>query len=70
MEPLTIEGTVEHGQIRLKDPIRLPDNTKVDVIIAENRGRRTVRVSPRLAHPDQAEHFRLEVVEDAADAKL
>jgi hypothetical protein len=70
MEPLTIEGTVEHGQIRLEEPIDLPENTKVSVVVAENQGRRTVRVSPRLAHPDQAEHFRLEVIEDAPDAKL
>ena len=71
MDPLAIEGFVEQGQIKLKDELRLPDRTKVYVIVPETPEQKTGRVvSPRLAHPHQASDFRLEVLEDGADASL
>ena len=33
MNVVTIEGVVEHGQIRLNSDIQLPDNTKVYVVV-------------------------------------
>ena len=46
----TIEGIVENGQIRLLDNIRLPENTRVHVVLAESDAARPSRVySPRLA---------------------
>ena len=70
MGPLTIEGTVEHGQIRLKDQVHLPDNTKVYVVVPEGVEQRPLHFSPRLVHPEQAKHFVLEVIEDEPDAQL
>jgi len=32
---LTLEGVVEHGQLKLTTPIPLPDHTKVSVVISE-----------------------------------
>ena len=70
MGQLTFEGIVEHGQIRLKDEVRLPEKTKVYVIVPES-GSRPVRFpSPRLVHPEQASHFVLEMVEDDPNAGL
>lgn len=71
MGPLTIEGIVEHGQIMLKDQLHLPDKTKVYVIVPEMQEQPAGRiVSPRLARPEQASDFRLEVAEDGTDASL
>jgi hypothetical protein len=64
MSVTTIEGVVEHGQIRLKDNVSLPENTKVYVTIAEPNQAPVARIStPRLAHPQQAKDFRKQIVE-------
>lgn len=71
MTIVTIEGVVEHGQIRLKSDIQLPDNTKVYVVVPGMQIQQIARVaSPRLAHPEQAADFKLEVVEEPADASV
>ena len=63
MSVVTIEGVVEHGQIRLKSDLRLPDNTKVYVVVPGMQVQQIAHVaSPRLAHPEQAADFKLEVV--------
>jgi hypothetical protein len=65
----TFEGIVENGQIRLKGDIRLPDSAKVYVLVPDMPVRPVARVfSPRLAHPEDAADFKLEVSEAAADA--
>jgi hypothetical protein len=65
------EGIVENGQIRLIDNIRLPDKTKVYVVIPARRGEKAVRIfSPRLAHPEQAADFRMRVTEESADDRV
>ena len=65
----TIEGIVENGQIRLLENIRLPENTRVYVVIAENKASRPSYVySPRLAHPEQAGDFVKQVFEVSTDA--
>jgi hypothetical protein len=68
MPVLTLEGVVEHGQLKLTTPIPLPNHTKVSVVISELSQKLRARLSsPRLAHPEQAEEFRMEVIEDLDD---
>ena len=35
MSVFTIEGIVNHGQIKLNGDVRLPDNTKVYVVVPD-----------------------------------
>jgi len=71
MSVATFEGVVENGQIRLEADIRLPDKTKVYVIVPETKIEQVAKIfSPRLAHPEQASEFMLEVLEESSDAKL
>ncbi|MGN6368381.1 MAG: antitoxin family protein [Phycisphaerae bacterium] len=65
----TVEGIVENGAIRLRDPIELPDNTRVFVIIPDATPPAQIR-TPRLANPQQAADFRKQVLELPRDAKL
>jgi hypothetical protein len=68
---VTYEGIVDHGQIRLKTPVRLPDKTKVYIIVPEIQIEPIARIaSPRLVHPEQAADFKLEVIEEASNASL
>jgi len=67
----TFEGFVEHGQIRLPDNLKLPENTKVYVLIPDVKPMPMARViSPRLVHPEQARDFAKQVIEVSADASL
>jgi len=71
MSVVTLEGIVEHGQIRLTGDVRLPDNTKVYVVVPGMEIERVARIaSPRLAHPEQAADFTMEIVEEATDASV
>jgi hypothetical protein len=64
MSVFTIEGVVEKGVVRLKDGVRLPDHTKVLVVVPGIEAEPAARImSPRLAHPEQASDFVLEVLE-------
>jgi hypothetical protein len=61
----TFEGTVENGQIRLRDNVTLPDKVRVYVIVPEMLSERPARAwSPRLAHPEQAKEFIKVVLEE------
>jgi hypothetical protein len=65
MPVITLEGVVEHGQIKLAAPVPLPDNTRVSVMVSDLRHEPLAHlVSPRLAHPEQAAEFQMEVSED------
>jgi hypothetical protein len=65
----TYEGVVEKGKIRLKTRVRLPENARVYVVIAENERKKTAHVvSPRLVHRKQAADFKMTVSEDNANA--
>ncbi|MCX6038636.1 MAG: hypothetical protein NTW99_12245 [Chloroflexi bacterium] len=67
----TYEGVVEKGQIRIKDSVHLPDNTKVYVVVPETKAKKSARVmSPRLVHHKQVADFRMEVSEDNSNASL
>ena len=75
MSVVTFEGIVEHGQIRLKDDVRLPEKAQVYVIVPDiqfnlhiEQGARVY--SPRLAHPEQAADFKMQVIEGVPDASL
>jgi len=65
------EGIVQNGAIRLRGDVRLPENTRVLVVIPDfESGPRAHVLSPRLVHPEQASDFAKEVIEVAPDAKL
>ncbi|HEY4689082.1 MAG TPA: hypothetical protein VIK33_07200 [Anaerolineae bacterium] len=71
MSVVTLEGIVEHNQIRLLDNVQLPDNTKVYVIVPGIEIERAAHVySPRLALREQASDFKMENVEGPADADV
>lgn len=68
---LTLEGVVEKGQVRLSSNVRLPDKTRVYVIVPGVLVQKVAHMSsPRLADRAQAGDFTLEVVEKRADAGL
>ena len=60
-----LEGVVEDGQIKINADVRLPDGTKVYMIIPDVELENNVLHlrSPHLAHPEQAADFEMEVVE-------
>jgi hypothetical protein len=67
----TFEGKVENGQIRLPDDVRLPENTKVYVVLSESGNAKHVRVhSPRLKYPAQSADFAKQIVEVRPNAEL
>ncbi len=65
------EGVVENGQIRLRDNVTLPENTRVYIVIPDVEVVPQAHVySPRLAHPEQAADFAKQIIEVSADAGL
>jgi len=67
----TFEGVVENGQIRLPATVRLPERTKVYVIVPDVEVQPVAYIgSPRLVHPEQAADFQKEVLEEPPDADL
>jgi hypothetical protein len=63
----TFEGIVENGQIRLPENVRLPERTKVFVVIpnlAQPSANRLM--SPRLVHSEQAQDFQMTVLPNAS----
>ena len=69
MKIATYEATVENGQIKLSEPVRLPERAKVYVVVpgVEEAPRFHV-ASPRLARPEQAVDFVKEVTREPRDA--
>jgi hypothetical protein len=68
MSLAAFEGVVENGQIKLDEGVRLPEKARVFVLIPglEVVGRGRI-VSPRLAHPEQAADFAMEVTRIASN---
>lgn len=67
----TFEGVVENGQIRLPAAVRLPERTRVYVVIPDVEVQSVAYIgSPRLVHPEQAADFQKEVLEEPSDADL
>jgi hypothetical protein len=67
MKVIAYEGVVENGCVRVPNDVSLPENAKVYVIVPgvyEIESQRVVHVrSPRLAHPEQAKDFTMEVTD-------
>ncbi len=65
MGVVTLEGIVEQGQIKITSGVSLPERTKVYIVVPDSGiVNRTVNLhSPRLARPEQATEFGMEVVE-------
>jgi len=65
------EGVVENGQIRLPTSARLPEKTRVYILVPDVEARPIAYIgSPRLVHPEQAADFEKEVTVDTQDASL
>jgi hypothetical protein len=65
MNVTTFEGVVENGQIRVPTNFRLPDKTRVYVVVPNVEVKPVAHItSPRLVHPEQIQDFEKEVVED------
>ena len=68
---ISFEGTVENGQIRVPEHVKLPDHAKVYVVIPDYETAPQARVyTPRLAHLEEAADFAKEDIELPADAEL
>lgn len=71
MSVITFEGIVENGRIRLREPLTLPDQTKVYVVVPDVQAPPKPRIaSPRLADPARAGEFAKQVSEVPPDANL
>ena len=69
MKIATYEAMVENGQIKLSEPVRLPESAKVYVVVpGVEEGPRIHVASPRLARPEQAADFVKEVTPGPRDA--
>lgn len=67
MQITTIEGIVKNGQIHLTEDVKLPEATKVYVVVP-NLEKRTARImSPRLVNKADAKRFVKTVEEDVDD---
>ncbi len=72
MSVVTYEAELEDGTIKLPAGVRLPRQGKVYVVVPDGeQSAHAVRiVSPRLARREDAQAFRMEVVEEPSDAGL
>jgi len=67
----TYEGVVENGHVTLPADADIPEKTRVYVLVPDLEQKKTLYVaSPRLAHPEQAKDFEMQVIEDTTDAGL
>ena len=67
----TYEAVYETGVIKLLEPIRLPERTRVLVVVPDSTETRIHRIaSPRLANPAQTQEFDKVVIEELHDAAI
>lgn len=68
----TYKGIIENGRVTLPPNADIPDKTHVYVLVPDSEMQPTFRVmSPRLAHPEQAKDFEMQVIEDnTSDASV
>lgn len=67
----TYEGIIENGRVTLPPDTGIPDNTRVYVLVPDAETQPNLYVaSPRLAHPEQAKDFEMQVSEDTVDASV
>lgn len=76
MSVLALEGIVEaEGLIRITTAINLPQRTKVYILVPDvplevGEDKPAYIYSPRLAHPERASHYIMEIIEEPKDASL
>lgn len=59
---ITFEGIVEQGEIRLKNNVRLPENTRVFVVVPDVQVDKFAHIfTPHLARREDATDFKMEV---------
>ena len=67
----TYEAVYVDGIIRLPADVRLPERTKVYVVVPNEIAKPTYKISsPHLVHSEQATDFVKELVEEGLDAEL
>ena len=70
MQDTTIEGIVKNGQIVLSKDIKLPEMTKVYVVVPKAESKRIPQImSPHFVNKDDAKRF-VKTVEDDVDDDL
>lgn len=70
MNANSYEATIVNGQIRLPEHVRLPENSKVLVVIPVDGSTPVARLAtPTLVHPEQMDEFRM-TLGKAQDADL
>jgi hypothetical protein len=71
MKVTAYEATVVNGQVRLPESVRLPENATVYVVLPDPGEKTVIRAgSPRLAQPERAADFTMEVTEESPGAGL
>lgn len=73
MTVTTYEGVVEKGKIRLKAGVKLPENAKVYVIVADLKldEKKVIRMlTPRLVNRQQAADFKMQVTKVKPSARI
>ena len=73
MTLVTYEGVVQKGKIRLKAGVKLPENAKVYVVVADLQldDKKVIRMlTPRLADRKQAADFKMTMTKVKPNAKI
>jgi len=71
MRITSFEATVENGQIKLPETVRLPEHARVYVLVPGIEEAPSFHVgSPRLARPEEAADFVKDVSQEPTDASL
>lgn len=63
MQVITIQGIVKNGQILLSEDVKLPEMTKVYVVVPNLEKRMAKIMSPRLVDKSRLKDFEREVIE-------
>jgi hypothetical protein len=61
MSVVALEGIVDGGVVRPRQPITLANGTRVYIIVPEAEAQQPRIESPRLVHPEQQADFGMEV---------
>ena len=73
MTVITYEGVVEKGKIRLQAGVKLPENARVYVVVADLQldDKKAIRMlTPRLANRKQAADFKMTMTKVKPNAKI
>lgn len=67
----TYEGVIENGFVKLPESARIPDKTRVYVLVPGDEATRAPFIgSPRLVDRETASDFQKQVIEDTPNARL